>query len=305
MEGFAVQRIKRISHDIALRPRHSRELRFELPNELLKGVLLLVIQADHDQSTTFSTYKSAFHATNVYHRKHGVKALFRQGGVLMSMPYIVLHQGLFDGQNREASEDTILKLLAVLVDRNCQYLRAHPDTPKLYDSGVTYALPDQMTKQPDEKKLARLVRFLQTDMDVDEETVDIITTVLRGCEVFRDIPSILEKGQVDCDNLACWRVAELRCQGVEAVPYIIWREGPRGTTYHALLRHPDGTSEDPSRILGMGEEPERAEEKRKNKERYGNEIAIAKTLVDAGLATALEAGRRIDALGLLPKGKKW
>ncbi len=224
------------------------------------------------------------------------------------MPYIVWEAGLFDGSNREESEDTILKLLSVLVDRDCQYLRAHPETPKVYDSGITYALPDQMTHTPTEDNLNRLNKFLANNMSCDEETIDIIDTVLRGCEIFRDIPAILKKGQVDCDNLATWRVAELRCAGVEAVPYIIWRETPRGTTYHALLRWPDGTSEDPSLILGMGGEAkntERAEEKRKNKERFTNFIAGGKALVDAGQDTVAGVGRRIDALGLLPKGSSW
>ena len=227
------------------------------------------------------------------------------------MPYIVWASGLFDGTNREESEETILKLLAVLVDRNCKYLRAHPETPKLYDSGVTYALPDQMTHKPDPDKLARLVQFLQKDMATDEETIDIITTILHGCEVFRDIPTIIAKGKVDCDNLSTWRVAELRVGdknglgGIEAVPYIIWRDGPRGTTYHALLRHPDGTSEDPSRILGMGEDRERNEEKRKNQERNSNLISAGHALVSAGQISPQVMGRYIDALGYLPKGGSW
>ena len=226
----------------------------------------------------------------------------------MSMPYIVFHQSLFDGKNRASSEDTILKLLAVLVDRNCQYLRAHPETPKLYDSGVTYALPDQMTRSPNPSDVERVQGFLREHMKCDAETVDIITTVLHGCEVFRDIPSIIEKKAVDCDNLACWRVAELRCAGIEAVPYITWRETSRGTTYHALLRWPDGTSEDPSLILGMGgpeRDADRVEEKRKNKERYDNFILAAHTRCADGHVSPAEAGRLIDAFGLLPKGGKW
>lgn len=224
------------------------------------------------------------------------------------MPYIIWASGLFDGTNREDSEETILKLLAVLVDRDCKYLRAHPETPKLYDSGITYALPDQMTRSPDEQKLARLLRFLREEMTCDEETCDIITAVLRGCEVFRDTAMILKKKQVDCDNLAALRCAELRLGGIEAVPYIIWRETPGGTTYHALVRWPDGTSEDPSILLGMGGEAkatERVEEKRKNQERYDKILLTAHTLCASGATSTEAAGRRIDALGLLPKNGVW
>ncbi len=118
------------------------------------------------------------------------------------MPTIIWRAGLFEGGNRKTSEDTILKLLAVLVDRNCQYLRANPKTPKLYDSGVVYALPDQMTKKPSEDHLARLVQFMSKDMALDEETIEVIETILHGCEVFRDIPMILKKREVDCFPLS-------------------------------------------------------------------------------------------------------
>lgn len=90
----------------------------------------------------------------------------------------------------------------------------------------------------------------------------------------------------NCDNLATWRVAELRQSGIEARPFMTHRmrlDG--GTTYHALVlwppineagrvgnKAPDHlwTSEDPSLLLGMGgaeRAEERAEEIRKNKER--------------------------------------
>lgn len=234
--------------------------------------------------------------------------MVQKGGALVSMPVIVWASGLFDGTNRKKSEETILKLLAVLVDRNCEYLRVHPSTPKLYDSDVHYALPDQMTRAPDPDMLARLVQFISKDMGYDEETVDIIVTLLHGCEIFRDIPTILKKKAVDCDNLSCFRVAELRCGGIEAVPYIVWRETDRGTTYHALLRWPDGSSEDPSLILGMGgaaREADRIEEKRKNTERYATMIALAQQLCNAGETTPREVGKRIDALGLLPASGSW
>ncbi len=96
---------------------------------------------------------------------------------------------------------------------------------------------------------------------------------------------VLSQGCVithNCDNVASWRVAELRQAGIQARPWMTKRTRPDGgTTYHALVQWPPfgagnlgneskWTSEDPSLLLGMGgasRTAERAEEIRKNKER--------------------------------------
>jgi hypothetical protein len=59
----------------------------------------------------------------------------------------------------------------------------------------------------------------------------------------------------DCEDLAAHRAAECRFAGILAgVPYparaVAIRTGPN--TYHAVVRHPSGRIEDPSRALGMG-----------------------------------------------------
>ena len=78
----------------------------------------------------------------------------------------------------------------------------------------------------------------------------------------------------NCDNVASWRAAELRELGVNAKPYITWRQRPDGgTTYHVIVRYEDGSSEDPSLLLGMGSpgrEADRQEEERKLGERMGD-----------------------------------
>lgn len=57
----------------------------------------------------------------------------------------------------------------------------------------------------------------------------------------------------NCDNVASWRAAELRQNGIQASPYITWRRRPDGgMTYHVVVRWPDNTLEDPSLLLGMG-----------------------------------------------------
>jgi hypothetical protein len=88
------------------------------------------------------------------------------------------------------------------------YLREHPNTPPLYKSGVRYR---------------------------------------NGKVDWFSIPEVLAARTGDCKDLACWRTAELRLQGINAVP----RLSRKGNMWHVTVKLPDGTIEDPSRILGM------------------------------------------------------
>jgi hypothetical protein len=91
-----------------------------------------------------------------------------------------------------------------------------------------------------------------------------------GFEEFAPIPTILARGWGDCDDLAPWRVAELRNQGKKASIRVFWKKHPgKGKLFHILVRRPyepsefdsaymvipkDGSLtmiEDPSRKLGM------------------------------------------------------
>jgi hypothetical protein len=72
----------------------------------------------------------------------------------------------------------------------------------------------------------------------------------------------------NCDNLICWRVAELRVAGIAAEPVIKWQHLPCELAtalgypapdeglwlVHCCVRFPDGTIEDTSKNLGMGAE---------------------------------------------------
>lgn len=95
-----------------------------------------------------------------------------------------------------------------------------------------------------------------------------------GREDWRDAPAILERLRTtgkgcDCDQLVCWRVAELRCAGIDADPVIKWQHLDKATAIrvgypgkmlppdglwliHCCVRFPDGSIEDPSKLLGMG-----------------------------------------------------
>lgn len=160
----------------------------------------------------------------------------------MALRHILFDLDLFPNESeRESSQDKILALLQALTYLNQLYLRDHPETPPIYKSGITYKLPEQFSGDG------------------------------FGGEHFRDIPRILENGGGDCDNVASWRAAELREMGINARPYITWRKrADGGTTYHVIVLWPDGGSEDPSLLLGMGgadRADQRAEEVRKLDER--------------------------------------
>lgn len=96
-----------------------------------------------------------------------------------------------------------------------------------------------------------------------------------GCEDWCDIPTVISQGWGDCEDLACWRVAELRVKHRimaepvikwKHIPYLDlvklsqsgqWRPGPSGIPrdgiilIHVMVKYPDGHVECPSKRLGM------------------------------------------------------
>jgi hypothetical protein len=126
---------------------------------------------------------------------------------------------LFNG-NRDAAESLeVLQILArALMAIDIESLQCHPDLPLIYRSGVRY-----------QAEPARQERW-------------------------QDIPTTLRRQQGDCEDLACWRAAELNARfGVPARPQVIvtrvLSDGRR--LYHVIVRMPDGSVEDPSFLLGM------------------------------------------------------
>lgn len=113
-------------------------------------------------------------------------------------------------------------LLEGLITANVAYLLARPSTPFLYCSGVRYLA------EPD------------------------------GRDEWQDIPDTLRRRSGDCEDLACWRIAELRVRWGQkqtqpniTVDLLPDSKGNDVLTYHIRVLRMDGTIEDPSRRLGM------------------------------------------------------
>jgi hypothetical protein len=147
---------------------------------------------------------------------------------------ITLAWDLFPNDGTASDEETNESLriaLKCLLDRDIAYLKRHPKTPLVYDSGVVY----------------------------QEEPP--------GAEDWADVPTCLKLLFADCEDLACWRAAELIVRfGIKAWPDFTCDLRSDGTRlYHIIVRLPDGvplpaalgggvtkdSTEDPSRMLGM------------------------------------------------------
>lgn len=71
-----------------------------------------------------------------------------------------------------------------------------------------------------------------------------------GQERWRSARHVAAAGLGDCEDLAAYRVAELReLEGEPGARVVLVRRGPH--LLHAVVRRADGSTEDPSRRLGM------------------------------------------------------
>lgn len=125
---------------------------------------------------------------------------------------------LFKGaEDEDLSHATLNVLLDALTAIDALYLERHPETPRLYESGIRY-----MEEPP-------------------------------GQEEWQDVPTSLRMGKADCEDVATWRAAELALRdGQDARP--TFRRSKRwdgATLYHIVTLRQDGMVEDPSRALGM------------------------------------------------------
>jgi len=128
----------------------------------------------------------------------------------------------FDSLGADEKVAILHGLLEALILADILYLRHTPSAPLVYESGVRYEAEEL------------------------------------GDDDWRDIPAILDHNGGDCEDLASWRVGELRIRLAEpsARPHITSSvvvhptEGPY-TLYHIQVQRSDGSIEDPSKLLGM------------------------------------------------------
>ena len=122
----------------------------------------------------------------------------------------------FDALDTPSREAVLRLMMEALIAANVAYLRQHPEAPRLYESGVRY--------------------------EEEPGTRTTGTTSPRRSRVAGG----------DCEDLAGWRIAELRVAGeLAAMPRVtVFTEGRR-VTYHVAVRRAAGAIEDPSRELGM------------------------------------------------------
>jgi len=77
-----------------------------------------------------------------------------------------------------------------------------------------------------------------------------------GCEDWLDTPTLYKQGWGDCEDIACCYTAELReRENISAVPCIKFKDflvnGQLLTLIHVMTLMPDGSVQDPSKVLGM------------------------------------------------------
>lgn len=106
-------------------------------------------------------------------------------------------------------EQDVLDAVEAMARIWARYLRAHPEFPKLYGSGVRY----------------------EPEIGTEEW--------LSPVEVFA-----VKAG--DCEDLAIWRLAELWAAGQRACAVVEGRRMVGGYRQHVFIGFPDGATEDPS-----------------------------------------------------------
>lgn len=194
-------------------------------------------------------------------------------------------------EDRADFEKIINHLLLVNTLANGIYLKKNPDTPMLYDSGVVYAKPEQADDRPALTWPRRLKLSSQLrGWGYEPDTIDSVMGMLKGMETLYDTERLYKRGRGDCNELVPTRLAELWRANVMAAPLLIKdQKDDGGWAYHALIKHPDGSSEDPSLILGMGgpeAQAERKEECRKNAERFVTMTQVGQDARRAGYLPA-------------------
>lgn len=122
--------------------------------------------------------------------------------------------------------DVMGALMSALVETDVLYLKAHPEIPPVYASGVSFAEEPQGYQK-------------------------------LGEENWQDVPTCLGLRRGGNRDLVAWRCAELRTRsGVQAMPLVLSERTWSGMTrYRVVVMLPDGSVEDPARGGGARDVP--------------------------------------------------
>jgi hypothetical protein len=134
----------------------------------------------------------------------------------------VFHGSRVPQQKQALAHRTLRLLLGALTIIDCDILRRYPMLPRLYDP--------------------RMAVYYEVEPNGREDWQDVLTNFRRK--------------SADCEDLASHRAAELQVKdGLNAWPCFTYkvRRTNGSHLYHIQTRYPDGSIEDPSRILGMGQ----------------------------------------------------
>lgn len=157
------------------------------------------------------------------------------------MKEIVFKLGLFGNEaERAASERVLTKALELLLTANVEYLRLHPETPGIYQAGVRY-----------KREPLRNQEWLRIRVPLPGGG-ERIAIFPRPPEEWKTAPYCIDDRFADCEDLACWLAAQrIVRNGINARPTFTFRNYGNVSVYHIIVQYPDGTTEDPSRKLGM------------------------------------------------------
>jgi hypothetical protein len=179
----------------------------------LKGDTAYISQTVTVQVQNLSGLDKSFACTIIGIAVRGNLSSFSGGSRVFAPRFVIAD---FDGERNPRASKAYLRILCdALVSLNLIYLQDHPATPSLYETGI---------------------RYVRDPVPVED---------------WQTIPELLYRGCGDCKSLACYRVAELLRQGVKAIVQFRWRGNGNRATFHIQVQLPDGTIEDPSKILGM------------------------------------------------------
>lgn len=224
---------------------------------------------------------------------------------MMRRLFIDFRLGFASNEEAWLSEEILLRFLGLLAMLNLHQIRKYPKLPRLYASGVKYCNPDQMDGSWVPKdKVSGIIRSFK-DAGAAPNKVAILNDLISGgTEIFQDVITLYEAGKGDCDRLVGVRLAELWNAGFAASPYLIpYPNETGGVTYHAVVLHRDGSSEDPSAILGMPCPPGKLEEEiRKNEERHAMLMQELSVLYAAGAPEHMLGAIAVDAAFVPPGG---